>query len=294
MRAIVYERPDGRAARNSPRPRFVYSERSRNHRFTAMLQRLSAFARCLGLGAVAALSSTALQAQQPACRTLSTPQTTALVELYTSEGCDSCPPADRWFSSLKADGRIVPIAWHVDYWDNLGWKDRFARPDAAERQRRLTQYEGGRTVYTPQVIVQGQSLSYRDAAVFKRKIDAVAKTSAPLRIAVSRGLVLNGYVGAELLAQTREPGVVGYLALLEDGLTSRVGAGENRGATLRHDHVVRQLIGPLPLSSTDGEPVKHVHALSLPPDTNPDRISVVGWAEDAQGHILQAVAADCP
>ncbi|MBU6438466.1 MAG: DUF1223 domain-containing protein, partial [Betaproteobacteria bacterium] len=185
--------------------------------------------RCVALGATLALASALpAGAQQPACYTPSTAQTTALVELYTSEGCDSCPPADQWLATLKPGTRIVPIAWHVGYWDSLGWKDRFALPDAAPRQRLQTQRDGGRTVYTPQVMVQGHRVDWRDAAQFERAVDAVQAKAAPLRIAVAQGLPYNGYLGVELDGGTQQPGVVGYVALLEDQIVSQVSAGENR------------------------------------------------------------------
>src|SRR5258708_2194386 len=82
---------------------------------------------------------------------------TTIVELYTSEGCDSCPPADKWFSTLsfKRDG-VVPLAFHVDYWDYIGWKDRFGRAAFAERQRETVTRQGSRTVYTPQLMLDGR------------------------------------------------------------------------------------------------------------------------------------------
>jgi hypothetical protein len=96
----------------------------------------------------------------PACSTYSGPHTTALVELYTSEGCDSCPAADHWLSSLFARGfmpdQVVPLALHVAYWDYMGWKDPFAKGEFSARQRRLAQMRRPVIVYTPQVLLQGQ------------------------------------------------------------------------------------------------------------------------------------------
>ena len=86
------------------------------------------------------------------------PGTAALVELYTSEGCSSCPPADRWLSSLSArpPGTVVPLALHVDYWDYIGWKDPYAKREFSLRQRKLTQLQRMALVYTPQVVLQGR------------------------------------------------------------------------------------------------------------------------------------------
>src|SRR3954469_8448481 len=98
------------------------------------------------------------------CTARSGDKTAALVELYTSEGCDSCPPADRWLSSLGtqgyAPGRVVPLSLHVDYWDYIGWKDPYAKQQFSGRQRKLTQQQRLAFVYTPQVMLQGKD--FRD------------------------------------------------------------------------------------------------------------------------------------
>ena len=91
------------------------------------------------------------------CRGTSGPQTAALVELYTSEGCDSCPPADKWLRSIAPDsiktGRVVPLSLHVDYWDYIGWKDPYAKPIFTTRQRDLSRFGRSSVVYTPQVML---------------------------------------------------------------------------------------------------------------------------------------------
>jgi len=114
------------------------------------------------------------------CTALSGPGTAALVELYTSEGCNSCPPADRWLGSRFAarDIRAVPLAFHVDYWDRLGWVDRFASPAYTARQYASMRANRATFVYTPQVLVQG-----RDFAAWQARgdatIDAAAQRPAP-------------------------------------------------------------------------------------------------------------------
>ena len=97
----------------------------------------------------------AVAAQAQACRAESGAQVPVVVELYTSEGCDSCPPADRWLSTLKDKPGVLAAAFHVDYWDRLGWKDRFASPRFTERQAQLQAAAGARSSYTPQVRVNG-------------------------------------------------------------------------------------------------------------------------------------------
>ena len=111
------------------------------------------------LAVVAALAMMSGQSHA-ACTATSPAHTLALTELYTSEGCDSCPPADKWMSGLAARGlgpdKVVPLALHVDYWDYIGWKDVFAQPQFTERQRMLSRLSGSTFVYTPQVVVAGR------------------------------------------------------------------------------------------------------------------------------------------
>jgi len=99
------------------------------------------------------LAALASQAHALQCSAQSGPHTAALVELYTSEGCDSCPPADRWLQGLAAQGfapgRVVPLSLHVNYWDYIGWKDPYAQQRFADRQRKLAQVIRARVVYTP-------------------------------------------------------------------------------------------------------------------------------------------------
>ena len=111
------------------------------------------------------------------CRAHSPDHATALIELYTSEGCDSCPPADRWLSSLSSRNlgdRAVALALHVDYWDRLGWKDRFGSAGFSQRQRDESARSGGDFVYTPQVLLQGRDFpQWHTESAFEQAIAAI-------------------------------------------------------------------------------------------------------------------------
>src|ERR671939_881093 len=112
-------------------------------------------ARASLVGAMAgALLAPIAQAQD--CRAESGAQVPVVVELYTSEGCNSCPPADRWLSALTAHPEAVALAYHVDYWDRLGWKDRFASPAFTRRQYEQLAHNGARFAYTPQIVIDGR------------------------------------------------------------------------------------------------------------------------------------------
>ncbi|RTL34666.1 MAG: DUF1223 domain-containing protein [Burkholderiales bacterium] len=154
-----------------------------------------------------------------------------VVELYTSEGCSSCPPADRWLSSLRGQTGVITAAFHVDYWNGLGWPDRFSSPAFTARQREGIGMNGARYAYTPQVVVNGRD--WRLAS-----LPPVPAEAARVRLAWQRS-------GSGALTLTAEPlpgapaQVLLWWARLEDAHTSRVRAGENRGETLHHDSVVR-------------------------------------------------------
>ena len=125
----------------------------------------------------AALLVTAMPVSQAAtCQATSPKNTVALVELYTSQGCSSCPPADRWLSQLPTRidaNRAVPLALHVGYWDYIGWKDPFAKREFNDRQSQLAALNGSNTRYTPGVFVQGRETNWSSAGAFDAQVRAV-------------------------------------------------------------------------------------------------------------------------
>jgi hypothetical protein len=226
------------------------------------------------------------------CRAQSPNHTVALIELYTSEGCDSCPPADRWLSRIDTRGdTAVALALHVDYWDGLGWKDRFANAAFTARQYEEMHRQQTAFVYTPQVIVQGRD--FRQWGVRGEPAATIAAINArPARATIELTAEPQGD-GAKVDLRVRVPDArdrahaVIAVALVQDGLVSEVKAGENSGKRLSHDHVVRQWRTGPALDAT-GEARMRL-AFALPADTG--RLSVVAFAEDrATGEVLQALA----
>src|SRR5260221_9550346 len=117
------------------------------------------------------------------CTVTSPASTVALVELYTSQGCSSCPPADRWLTSLSDRERVVPLALHVGYWDDIGWKDPFAQEQFATRQYWLASANGRPGVYTPGVFVHGRAFQHwRPPSGFRSAVPGINPTPAPTRI----------------------------------------------------------------------------------------------------------------
>ena len=203
-----------------------------------------------------------------------------VVELYTSEGCSSCPPADRWLSTLKARPDVLAVAFHVNYWDHLGWQDRFATAEGTQRQRALARAAGQRSVYTPQVRLNG--VDVRAGAALP------APRTSPLRLTLARDGD-EARVGVAPLAGGGRR-LAGWWALLEDGHASRVRAGENAGETLRHDHVVRLYRPVADWNAADGLQAR----LALPAATpgQPRRIVFI-VADPVTQRPLQALALGC-
>ena len=167
-----------------------------------------------------------------ACRVRSPDHQVPLVELYTSEGCSSCPPADRWLSGLKGSANVLSAAFHVDYWDRLGWPDRFASARHTERQAAQIRASGARFAYTPQVLVNGRD--WRGWPVMPLGVQ-------PARVRVQLERLDSMSVQARVSTEPGAPSRLGlWWALLEDGHVTAVASGENRGESLRHDHVVRR------------------------------------------------------
>ncbi len=230
-----------------------------------------------------------------ACDARSGPQSVPLVELYTSEGCSSCPPADRWLSSAFGKGAApaagIALAFHVDYWDRLGWTDRFASPAFTERQYAGMRANRARFVYTPQVLVQGRDFpEWHD----RRAMAALASAAAnPARAEIALEAQREGGSIA-VKATARVPsgadrnGAVLYVALADDGLASDVRAGENAGARLTHDHVVRELRKG-PSADANGD-IRWTVALPLPPEKGSASTIVAFVQNPGAGDVLQALA----
>jgi hypothetical protein len=236
-----------------------------------------------------------LPAAAAECVASSGPQATPLVELFTSEGCSSCPPADRWLATLgaAARGRVVPLAFHVGYWDDLGWKDPYADARFTARQKEYARRGGAGGVYTPEVVVGGRELRdwYREES-FEERIGQIQRLPARAAIEIRSRPRPGGGVIAVVTAQSSAP--ARDLALVtvatQDGLASQVSAGENRGAHLRHDFVVRDLVVMRGFASKGG--AAGASALAEFPLRAPAaKMSVVAFVQDVRtGEVLQSLA----
>lgn len=212
------------------------------------------------------------------------PERAQLLELYTSEGCSSCPRADRWLSELEADPglwqTVVPVAFHVDYWDYIGWQDQFAEPEYGKRQRRYARQGRASGVYTPGLFVDGREWKgwWRDG-----KLPADTRATGLLSARV------NGSEVAIQLSGTHVPPVArAYVAVLGMDQDTAVRAGENRGRTLTQDFVVLQLLQ----ASLAGNATAQV---SIDRSPGAGRLALAAWVTDPDGlEVLQATGGWLP
>lgn len=183
----------------------------------------------------------------------------AVIELFTSEGCNSCPPAEAYVGELARRPDVLALSYHVDYWDELGWRDRFALRESAVRQRMYAQALGRSSLYTPQVIIDGR-LDYlgADRARIERALNET-RTGARVEIGASAGEIQVSIGGPEQVAAS-EVVLVSYLR----EAVSAIGRGENAGRTLREFNIVRDVrtLGRWGGSSTSF----HIARSSLPPE----------------------------
>lgn len=225
-------------------------------------------------------STVAATALAPACAAKSPATRTPVIELYTSEGCSSCPPADQWLSGLKGQP-VVAQAFHVSYWDYIGWVDRFASASNNARQRELAAANRLSSVYTPQLVRNGRD--WRD----------ISPSPAPAPVAEVSIQMQRAPQGDQFEARVEPMDGVrqwgAYWTVTEDGYRSRVKAGENTGATLQHDFVVRQYV---PVGTYAG-----AHSLTfnaLPAQTEHiRRINLVVFGPRTL-EPLQALSLQCP
>lgn len=195
----------------------------------------------------------------------------SVVELYTSEGCSSCPPADKWFKALtqtpKQEADILALAFHVDYWDYIGWKDRFADPKYTSRQRLLGANNAQRTIYTPEFFVNGKEARGTRNVLAKIRQDQNRPSPINLTLSVSKNqhsIMLELETSDNSLTQSLHHRYFVY----ENDLTTKVKRGENGGETLNHERVVRYMSAAFESKPSDR------HSIKINPDWQLDRIGI--------------------
>lgn len=216
------------------------------------------------------LASAPLQAQQFS----SGPTQVSVIELFTSEGCSSCPPADRWLSGLQNSPKLwqsfVPLAFHVDYWDYIGWKDPFASHEFSQRQRRYAHQNDEATVYTPGVRRNGDEWRTWPLA------SSILASSAEVGILTLEVTKDRRFSASYSQPKTTFEAPVLNVAILGLDLQSKVQRGENRGKTLSHDFVVLGLSRYA--SAEPGQWQGEIPA----PKTQAPSYALAAWVSDGQ------------
>lgn len=204
-----------------------------------------------------------------------------VVELFTSEGCSSCPPADALLAELAGRPDVLALSFHVDYWDRLGWKDPFSSPDATRRQHSYAELLGLATVYTPQIVVDG---GWQAVGSDRSEIDRALATAQRNREEVPVALAVDHRRAQITLGQGGD-GVTATLLLIgfDRRHVTAVARGENGGRTLSHVDVVRSIeeVGPF-----DGR----ARAIAVPIRTPCDRVAAILQARD--GRVLGIAVRD--
>ena len=213
----------------------------------------------------------------------SDPARLVVAELFTSEGCSSCPPADALLADLAGRPDVLALSFHVDYWDRLGWRDPFSSAWATARQRAYARTLDGRS-YTPELVVGGTVgfVGSRRSEARQRIAEAPAP-SASVGVTARRA---GGRVEAQVVTERAPAGSVVHVALVQREAVTNVARGENRGRTLRHANVVRAFETR---PAGDGAPV----SLTLPAGLDAAEAFVVAYVQRSEtGPIYAAARAD--
>ena len=240
------------------------------------------------------LSACDLRSETPA----SIGATPVVLELFTSQGCSSCPPADALLSTLARDpelhDRLIPLAFHVDYWNHLGWSDPFSSPRWSQRQQQYAEALAS-GVYTPQAVIGGttQAVGSEEATV-RRLIANASRAPAPASISIESMHVANGHAAIHVRGNVRSAIRANELRLVivlfENDVTTQVGAGENSGRTLHNDRIVRLLDDTTPIAAASGTAIDRTLDLAVDPHWRIANLGVAAFIQDLRTHVIYAAA----
>lgn len=220
--------------------------------------------------------------------------TMAVLELYTSEGCQNCPAAEQYLKQMvdKYQGKkqFVPLAFHVDYWDYIGWEDPFSQPEFGTRQRDIAIRNKLNSLYTPQFVLHGQDFPAYENIPKAIGIINEIKPQANISLeATLNDLLLNTRITVEALNEHSKLNSSVFIAVAENNLSSNITEGENQGLKLQHAYVVRELIGPFSLQGKDMLDLDKT--IKLDKTWKLDDLNLVVFVQDKQdGSTHQSIA----
>lgn len=218
----------------------------------------------------------------------------AVIELFTSEGCSSCPPADALVARVQKESSDKPVyilAFHVDYWNRLGWKDVFSSAEYSERQKQYAHLLNLSSVYTPQIVVNGHTeFVGSEEGNLRNAIRTYLQKPAKAEITLSDVKINCDKTSLQYHAEGATNNTSLLIALVEKTATSKVKRGENGGRTLSHVQIVRQLQSVSLKNSSSG-----TENIVLPHGFNPQNFEVIGFIQDtSNGEIIGATKAAFP
>ncbi|MBN44970.1 MULTISPECIES: DUF1223 domain-containing protein [unclassified Methylophaga] len=216
---------------------------------------------------------------------------TAVLELFTSEGCGLCPPAERWLYQQQTELNYIVLGFHIDYLnDKKGWVDVFAKPEFSERQKQLALLNRYQTIYTPEFVLSGESLpnwreNFNEAVSFLNEFDAQAQIRLRAYL-IDDALMIDSR--SQVTGEENRQHSKLYIAITEDDVLSDVQGGDNAGRTFNHQNLVREWLGPFDLDPSGETFIEH--QLKLIPDWQQDKLKLVALIQNlSDGYILQAV-----
>ena len=225
-----------------------------------------------------------------------------VLELFTSEGCSSCPPADALISELgSSTNSVVPLAYHVDYWNHLGWADPFSSRQWSERQSEYARAMNLDGEYTPQMVIGGGwQCGGSDGTSIARAV-AAARSASPLgRTSIQTSFVdagsrkLQVKVSAQMLSAVATGSHVVMVAIYENGLVSKIGAGENGGREITYDYTVRKLLPVFELDGAKGGSVSKELTIDLDPSWSMDHVGVAAFIQDPATLRIDGASSEYP
>lgn len=223
-----------------------------------------------------------------------------VLELFTSQGCSSCPPADALLSEIGSSTKdVIPLAYHVDYWNHLGWSDPFSSRQFSQRQSDYANAMNLSGEYTPQMVVGGASQFVgSDGRGIARAVSAAHSTAAPGRVGLHTSLgaksprSLQVRVKAQIDQASAHGTYVVMVAVYENGLVTRIGAGENGGREITYDYTVRKL---LPAFDLDGaQPVEKEVSVDLDPSWSLKHMGAAAFIQNTSSLKIVGATSEYP
>jgi hypothetical protein len=225
-----------------------------------------------------------------------------VLELFTSEGCSSCPSADALLSELGSSNKsVIPLAYHVDYWNHLGWSDSFSSHEWSERQSAYARAMNLGGDYTPQMVIGGgwqcvgsDGRSIARAVALARSLPALGRVSLRTNLSGAKPRTLRVKVDAQILRAAETGPLVVMLAIYENGLVSKIDGGENGGRQLTYDYTVRSLLPAFELKPVQGVSAGKELNIDLDRSWSLDHLGVVAFIQDTASLRIDGAAAEYP